>query len=111
MSFHLNHYVDINQAAILTHGAFVSTITGVTLHLNEIAIIVSALASIAGVGLQFWLAFGKMRELEETQKRQDITNKVNSDRVGAVEDRQTYQEIKPAPVVLIPVSVPTKETK
>lgn len=102
MSASINHYIDINQAAIITHGAFVSTIAGVTLHLPEIAILVSALASIAGVGLQFWLAFGKLKELEDNQKKQEIASKINSARVGAVEDKQTLQDIKPAVVVITP---------
>lgn len=111
MSFHVNQYVDINQAAIITHGAFVSTVTGVTLHLPEVAVIISALASLAGVGLQFWIAFGKMRDLEENQKKQEIDNKVNAARVGAVEDRQTFQEIKPAPIVVVPVPITPKDLK
>lgn len=107
----MTNMLTVDQAAVITHGGLVATLASVTLHFNELAILFSSVASLAGVVLQFWLAFGKLKRLEEKQTAQDVASKINSARVGAVEDRQTFQEIKPPPIVVVPVSVTSSEIK
>lgn len=63
------------HAPLLTYGATGSTVLLWGLHLSDIAVILSAMASVCGVVLQFYIAIHRIRRLE---RQQDAGKKVAS---------------------------------
>ena len=51
----------VQNAPVLTYGGTGSAVVFYGLHISEIGVIISALASVCGVGLQFYLAFRSMK--------------------------------------------------
>lgn len=62
----------IEPPAFLTAGATASTFMFWGLHLSDIGVIVSSLASLCGVGLQFYVVIRRVRaEKRQQETRQD----------------------------------------
>lgn len=85
MNTHINPVLD--HAPTATYAAAGSTFVLWGLHLSDIAVILSALATMAGVALQFYVALHRIRMLEKAQVVQAAASVVNSARIGAVEEQ------------------------
>jgi tellurite resistance protein TehA-like permease len=55
----------VQNAPVMTYGGTAGATVFYGLHISELGVIVSALASICGVGLQFYLAFRTIRQRKE----------------------------------------------
>lgn len=87
----LTHHIDTvaTGAQYATYTATASTVVFWGLHISDIAVIVSSLASVSGVGLQIFLAVHRLRRLE---RRQDAHIQVTKAVSGAV--RALDKEVK-----------------
>lgn len=54
-------------------------------HMGDIAIVVSATASVLGVALQFWMAFGRLQKLERLQNQQSLDTTISDARLTKLE--------------------------
>lgn len=87
-SVHSVHAVMDNSPA-LTYTAGASTVVFWGLHLSDIAVILSALATIFGVALQFYVAMHRIRVLERgavvQERRTDAVESRTGDVANAVQ--------------------------
>lgn len=65
------YILDPNGAAYVTYGSTASTVLFWGLHLSDIAVFLSAMASFCGVLLQFYVAFSRLRKLELDSEQKD----------------------------------------
>lgn len=61
-----------SNAQAVTYGGTGAAVLFWGMHASDIAVMLSALASILGVILQFWLAVRRIRRLEHREETQDI---------------------------------------
>lgn len=78
--------MDAAPAATYTAGGTTLVLWG--LHISDIAVIVSTLATVFGVALQFYVALHRIRTLEKAQVAQTENSAANTSRIEAVETRQ-----------------------
>lgn len=71
------------NAPTVTYTASGATVLLWGMHATDIAVLLSALASILGVALQFWLAMRRIRVLERQQSATSLA-------VGAVSESQRH---------------------
>lgn len=83
------HHINtaLNNAPTVTYTAAATTFTLWGLHISDIAVILSALATMCGVALQFYVALHRIRMLERAQVAQVITSAGNAAKTEAVEKR------------------------
>lgn len=88
------------SAAAVTYGSTASTVLFWGLHLSDIAVFMSATASVCGVLLQFYVTFSRIRKLEQDSEQKDrvidvitrsqiaskIKSKINETRIDAIEE-------------------------
>lgn len=77
IAHHISKFSDGSQPAVYTVGAGTATALFWGLHVSDICMILSTLATICGLALQFWLAMGRIRRLEQRQANHvDVTRAV-----------------------------------
>jgi hypothetical protein len=64
MSIHQN----LEHASTITYASGTATVLFWGLHLSDVAVIVSATASILGVSLQIWVAVTKVRLMKRSER-------------------------------------------
>jgi hypothetical protein len=62
-----------------------------SMNASTIAVVASAIASVAGVILQFWLAFGRIKKLEAAQILQVGDASVRNERITKLEENANEQ--------------------
>lgn len=81
------HHAMLNSAPTVTFAGGTSAILFWGLHVSDIAVICSSLATILGVVLQFYMVLHRMRIMEQQQVAQSITSAGNRAKMEAVEQR------------------------
>jgi hypothetical protein len=74
----------LDAAPGVTYTAMGSTVVFWGLHISDIAVILSASATICGVALQFYVALHRIRMLEVNQAAGNIKSAVNSAAIAVV---------------------------
>lgn len=72
------HYLNSHSASAVTNGSFLVTLASWSAHLPVIIMTISAIATVAGVALQFWLAIGRQRELEKRLEELEREKQIKS---------------------------------
>lgn len=84
----MSRILDPNSAtAAVTYSSTASTVLFWGLHLSDIAVFMSAMASFFGVLLQFYVAFSRLRKLEQDSEQKDKV-------IGVLTRSQTASKIK-----------------
>lgn len=64
----MSPHQNLEHASVLTYGAAATTVTLWGLHLSDLAIIVSASATVIGVACQIWVAVTKVRLMKRSER-------------------------------------------
>lgn len=67
IAHHISRMADTSQPVVFTAGAGTATALFWGLHVSDVCMILSTLATVCGLLLQFWLAMGRIRRLEHRQ--------------------------------------------
>lgn len=95
----------------VTYAGTAATVALWGLHISDIAVIASALASVLGFFLQFYLAFRRIAVLEEQQKKQSVQNVVqklsNVTQMAVANDQENRianieDKVEDGPVMVLP---------
>lgn len=85
---HGHNIIPVGQASAITYTATSATVLFWGLHISDIAVMISAFASICGVGLQFYVVVHRIRRLERGHDKNEdniaATRKVTAAISGAV---------------------------
>lgn len=80
-----------DNSPAVTVGAGAATVIGWGLHVSDICMILSTLATICGLCLQFYLAMGRIRRLEHRQDSHIEVTKAVAQAVRVVDKNQKDQ--------------------
>jgi hypothetical protein len=77
----------LENAPAVTYGGAAATLTLWGLHISDIAALMAAFASLAGVGLQFYVAMHRIRRLEKGLEANNIVTEAQADQARALTEK------------------------
>lgn len=91
ITHHLSRFSETSQPAVYTASAGTVTAVFWGLHVSDICMILSTLATLCGLALQFYLAMGRIRRLERRQETHIEVTKAVAGAVRVVDKKQKEQ--------------------